>query len=223
MPRIVFIALGISILLQLVLHASRSGPEINQAQLPAPLHEKILYGASLGDPVAFSKLLMLWLQGFDHQPGISIPFIQLDYTRLISWLDAVLLLDPKGQYPLLSAVRIYSEVPDEAKKRQILDFVYKKFLEAPSQRWQWMAHAVYVAKHRLQDKQLALQYARALREKTSSATTPDWARQMELFVLEDMGELESAQILLGGLIESGEISDQNEIKFLLSRLGEGAE
>lgn len=223
MPRVVFIALGLSMLSQLVLHASRSGPEINQVQLPAPLHQKLLYGSSLGDPIAFSKLLMLWLQGFDHQPGISIPFTQLDYTRVVGWLDAVLLLDPKGQYPLLSAVRIYSEVPDETKKRLVLDFAYKKFLESPAQRWQWMAHAIYVAEHRLQDRQLALQYARALRENTSATTAPDWARQMELFILEDLGDIESARILLGGLIESGEITDQREIEFLLSRLGDKAE
>ena len=222
-PRSVVIALVTGLLLQVLLHAGRSGVEATRKPLPVPPQEQFLNVASTGDPVALSKLLMLWLQGFDNQPGISIPFLQLDYDRLTRWLDRILFLDPDGIYPLLSAARIYSEVPDATKKRQMLEFVYQKFLEDPTARWQWMAHAVYVAKHRLQDKQLALHYARELRLRTTPETAPDWARQMELFVLEDIGDLESARILLGGLIESGEITDQREIEFLLSRLGKVTE
>lgn len=222
-PKPVFALLMLGLFLQLALHANHAGPAISQKPLPAPPPSRSLDLASLGEPVALSKTLMLWLQGFDHQPGISIPFLQLDYDHLVGWLDRIVYLDPKGSYPLLSAVRIYSEVPDENKKRQVLDFVHREFLQDPAGRWQWMAHAVYVAKHRLQDKQLALQYARDLRQNTTPQTAPDWARQLELFVLEDLGDLESAQILLGGLIESGEITDQREIDFLLSRLGKAGE
>jgi hypothetical protein len=41
---------------------------------------------------------------------------------------------------------------------------------------------------------------------------------MRIFVLEDMGELESATILLGGLLATGEITDPREIHFLTGRL-----
>ncbi|NNE39108.1 MAG: hypothetical protein HKN08_12440, partial [Gammaproteobacteria bacterium] len=71
---------------------------------------------------------------------------------------------------------------------------------------------------RIEDNQLALRYARELRINTTSGVVPNWARQLELFVYEDLGELETAQILLGGLIESGEITENNEINFLMSRL-----
>ena len=219
-PRPVLFLLGIGMLLQMLLHGSRPALEVSQESLPVPPPASMLYLSSLGDPVAFSKLLMLWLQGFDHQPGISIPFIQLDYNHLIVWLDRILSLDPRSEYPLLSAVRIYGEVPDEVKQRQMLDFIYTRFLQDPATRCQWLAHAVYVANHRLLDQELALKYARELRTGTTPATAPYWARQMELFVLEDMGDLKAAQILLGGLIESGELTDQRQIDFLLSRLGD---
>ena len=48
---------------------------------------------------------------------------------------------------------------------------------------------------------------------------PQWARQMEIFVLEDLGDIEGAKILLGGMLESGAVKDPNEIKFLKNRLG----
>ncbi len=47
---------------------------------------------------------------------------------------------------------------------------------------------------------------------------PFWVKQMHIYVLEDMGELEAARILLGGLIESNAIRDPNELEFLRSRL-----
>jgi len=49
---------------------------------------------------------------------------------------------------------------------------------------------------------------------------PLWARQMEVFILEDMNELEAARIVLGGLLEHGGIHDPNELRFLQQRLRE---
>ena len=41
---------------------------------------------------------------------------------------------------------------------------------------------------------------------------------MEIFILEDMNELEAAKIMLGGLLASGRITDPAEAKFLKQRL-----
>jgi hypothetical protein len=41
---------------------------------------------------------------------------------------------------------------------------------------------------------------------------------MEIFILEDMNELEAARIMLGGLIESGGIRDPDELRFLQDKL-----
>ena len=49
---------------------------------------------------------------------------------------------------------------------------------------------------------------------------PLWARQMEIFILEDMNELEAARIMLGGLLQSGVIQDPAELRFLKQRLEE---
>jgi hypothetical protein len=206
--------------MQAGLHSLRSDPEAVARPLPGAMSEKYLNALSLGEPAALAKALMLWLQGFDHQGGISVPFARLDYENLAAWLERVLVLDPGGHYPLLSAVRIYSEVPDAGRQRRMLDFVHGKFLEDPAGRWPWLAHAVYVARHRLDDFDLAVTYARDLRTHTTASDAPAWARQMELFVLADMGEAEAAEVLLGGLIESGEITDQREIDFLTSRLND---
>ena len=166
------------------------------AELPHTPDTRLLRLAALGEPGTLARGLMLWLQAFDNQPGISIPFADLDYPRVINWLDALLDLDDRFQYPLLSASRVYTETPGDGSKRQMLEFVHRRYREDPRRRWPWMAHAVYVAKHRLKDLPLALEYATALRLDLSGDTAPSWVSQMEIYVLEDLGELESARTII---------------------------
>ena len=43
---------------------------------------------------------------------------------------------------------------------------------------------------------------------------------MEIFILEDMNELEAAKVMLGGLLATGQIRDPDELRFLQGRLAE---
>ncbi len=204
--------------LQIAWHGAQAPRQARAERLPAPPHTGLLQAASLGEPLVCSRLIMLWLQAFDNQPGISIPFRELDYGRVIDWLERILRLDGRTQYPLLAASRVYAEVPVPTKQRRMLQFVYQQFLLDPNRHWPWMAHAAFVAKHRLKDLPLALKYAKALTDYATGTEVPHWAQQMQIFLLEDMGEVESAKVLLGGLIESGNITDPHELRFLKGRL-----
>jgi hypothetical protein len=96
------------------------------------------------------------------------------------------------------------------------EFVHEQFMQDPNRRWRWLAHVTVMAKHRLHDNTLALRYARDITR--FAPVAPGWARQMQIFILEDIGELESAKILLGGLLAGGEIKDERELHFLTERL-----
>jgi hypothetical protein len=210
--------LMLSLSLQIAWQASRPDPVANAQALPSP--PAALSIANLGEPIATSQLLTLYLQAFDNQPGISIPFQELEYEKVEAWLLTILQLDPIGQYPLLMAAHLYAHVPDEAKQRRMLDFVYRQFLDDPNRRWPWIAHAAIMAKHRLKDPTLALKYAQAIAKHTDSPQVPGWARQMHILLLADMGEVETAKTLLGGLLASGTVTDPHEIHFLTGRLKE---
>jgi hypothetical protein len=161
---------------------------------------------------------MLHLQAFDYQSGSKIPYRDLDYTRLEAWLARILELDPAGQYPLLAAARLYAEVPQEAKQRSMMDFIYRQYFIDPNRRWPWLAHATFLAKHRLKDMGLARKYASTIEKYTTAKDVPPWATSMEIFILEDMNELETARIMIGGLLASGKVSDRAELIFLNQRL-----
>ena len=203
---------------QLAIKALEPRPTAKGMDLPQAPPIAALRLASVGEPIAVASLLSLYLQAFDSQPGVSIPFNDLDYDRVEEWLIRILEIDPPGQYPMLMASQIYSQVPDQKKQLQMLDLTYRQFLLDPNQRWRWLAHAAIVAKHRLHDLGLALRYARAINQHATSKEVPNWAKQMHIFVLEDMGEYESAKMLLGGLLASGAITDAHEARFLTERL-----
>lgn len=219
-PRAVIGLLLLGLLAQVGWRASSGGATAQPERLPLPPSGRTLRLAALGDETVLAKLLMLWLQAFDNQPGVSIPFRDLDYDRVVAWLDRILELDPRSAYPLLAASRVYAQVSDEKKQRRMLDFVSEKFQLAPNRRWRWMAQAALTAKHRLNDLPLALEYARAITERATGPEVPYWARDMTAIILEEMGELEAARILIGGLLAEGSITDPNEIRFLEQKLAE---
>ena len=215
-PRATLCVLALTLALQIAWQLNQPKPVARAEALEPPPPVALLRVAGLGEPVALAQLMTLYLQAFDNQPGISIPFRELDYPRVALWLDAILKLDPLGQYPLLMASQLYAQVPDPPRTRFMFDFVYRRFLDDPDRRWRWLAHAALASKHRLKDLPLAMQYARAIATRAPHALA--WARQLHIILLEDMGEIDSAKILIGALLDSGEIKDKYELRFLIDRL-----
>lgn len=213
-PRLVLALLAFALAAQIGIKLSSPAPRASAEDLaPAPSIAALRL-ASFGDPVALAKILMLYLQAFDYQSGSAVPYRDLDYDRLESWLSRILELDPRGQYPLLAASRLYAEVPVQAKQRSMLEFIYRQFLLDPNRRWPWLAHATSIAKHRLHDLPLALRYARAIQRGAVGDGVPLWAKQMEIFILEDLNELETARVIIGGYLAGGTITDPAELRFL---------
>jgi hypothetical protein len=215
-PRPVLAVLIAAFCLQVTWQWQLPKPIARAQALDDPPASAVLRAAALGEPIVLAQMAMLYLQAFDNQPGVSVPFHDLDYSRVTAWLDAILELDPLGQYPLLMAAQVYGAVADEAKQRHMCAFVRRQFDRDPDRRWRWLAHCALMAKHRLNDRPLALSYAEAIAQKARHAS--GWARQMRIFILADLGEIEAARVLLGGLLESGEVTDPKEIHFLSETL-----
>ena len=205
---------------QLGAQALRPPPAAAAEDLPPAPRAHALRAASLGEPAALSRLAMLYLQAYDLGAGNALPYQRLDYARLAQWLRAILDTDPRSEYPLFAAARVYADVADPAKCREMLAFIHQAFLEDPNRRWPWLAHAALLAKHRLQDLPLARRYTADIDRLTTDPGIPLWAKQMEIFILEDMNELESARIMIGGYLQSGRVKDPAELKFLDQRLKE---
>ena len=217
-PRWVLALLAAALCTQVAWQALQPKPSARAQALGEPPAPAVLRAVALGEPIAVAQLTTLYLQAFDNQPGVSLPFRELDYARVTAWLDTILELDPAGQYPLLLAAQVYGQVADPPRQRQMCEFVRRQFDRDPDRRWRWLAHCAIMAKHRLNDRALALSYAEAITRDARRAS--GWARQMRIFILEDLGEREAATVLLGGLLASGEVTEPKEIHFLTARLKE---
>jgi len=219
-PRWVLALLAVSLAAQVGWQASRDAGTVAAADLPPPPGAPALRLASFGEAEALARLTMIYLQSYDLGGANTTPYQKLDYRRLVDWLRSILELDPRSQYPLFAAARVYAETPDPARMRIALEFVHDEFLRDPNRRWPWLAHAALLAKHRLKDLPLARRYAHDLQRQTTARDVPLWAKQMEIFILEDMDELEAAKIMIAGLLETGAVSDPAELRFLKQRLEE---
>jgi hypothetical protein len=204
--------LALSLGAQIAWQLLRGVPSSDASDLPPAPSAQALRLAAFGESEAAARLAMVYLQSFEMHT--------LDYRRALGWLGSALEVDARSQYALFLAARVYTETTDRERVRFVLEFIEQEFLRDPDRRWPWLAQAALIAKHRLNDLPLARRYAQALERHTRARDVPLWARQMEIFILEDMNELEAARIMIGGLLESGTITDPAELRFLKQRLDE---
>lgn len=212
-PLWIVVLLSAALVGQLMWGSRQSPPVAKAEELMAPPSLNMLRLATLGDSIALAKILMLWLQNFDNQPGLAIPFRRLNYPLLEKWLQTILILDPKSDYPLHAALRFYASIPDEIKVRRMLLFIHDRFQEDAS-RWRWLAFGAVIARHRLNDSTLALKFLNDIADKVDEGSLPQWVRGVHFSVLQEMGELKSARLIIGGLLHNKEITDPGELKFL---------
>ena len=186
--------------------------------LPEAPSRVAMRALTLDNPTLAARLMLVYLQSFELRPGHDSSIRRLDYDRLVDWLAVAQRLDPASRYPALLAAFVYAPAGTADQGRLMTEFIYRSFLENPANRWEALAQAALLARHRFGDLPLALKYARALTERTAPGQAPAWARQLPLFLLRQMGEQEAALALLEALVASGELSDPAEIRFLLERL-----
>lgn len=218
LPRLPTVLVALALAAQVLVALERAPPSVRITPLAPPPSVAMLRVMSLDQPALAARLAMLWLQAYDYQPGVSLPFARLDYAVVEAWLARMLELDASFDYPLLAAARLYGEVAEPSRQRRMIDFLARTCAEDLPRRWPWLAHAVYLARHRLHDLPLALSLAETLER--GGPRVPSFARQMRIFVLADMGEVEAARVLLGALLASGEVRDPHELAFLHQRLAE---
>ena len=189
-----------------------------QTQAPAPPSPAMLSLASLGERQAAATGAVLYAQSFDAQAGRVLPIKGLDIARIQQWLALAAELNPTSAYPSFLSSRIYAEQAPPPVTREILHWIVSLHLQHPQTHWPALAHAVHLARHRLHDQPLARKLAGELSATPAHVAMPPWARQMQAFLQTDSTELEDAQALIGGLIASGQVTDERAIAVLLADL-----
>ena len=195
---------------------------LNQANTYRPLSEpydsNIYRSLSMGSEQLFSYLLAIRLQLHDNQAGRHIRYREIDYTRLVKWLDQIHRLNGRSEYPMMLASRVYSQTRDKGRLRIILAYIDRAFMRNPQLNWRHQAEATVIAKHQLGDLDIALQMAQKLSDQPESVNMPRWARDMQFLLLGDLNEFETALVVIEALLLSGAVKDPDEKRFLQEKL-----
>jgi len=173
---------------------------------------------SLGSQKLMSYLLMLRLQLHDNQLGRNIRYRRLDYDVLGTWLLALSELNPQSDYPAFLASRVYSQVKDPRKLRKMVQVIEQLFDKNPALHWRRMTEACVLAKHQLKDLPYALRLANKIASIPPDVKIPYWARDMRLVLLDELDQLQSAQLLISSMLQDGDLKDHDERRFLQDRL-----
>jgi len=219
LPRPIVIGFLILLGLQVLVHQfTLHQKAVSYRPLVSPFPASIYQGLSMGYEQLFSYLLAIRLQLHDNQAGKHIRYSQLDYHRLVNWLDQIYQLNTQSEYTMLLASRVYSQTRDKERLRTILEYIDRTFMQNPQLHWRRLAEASVIAKHKLGDLQLALQMAEQLSSQPASVVMPRWARDMQFILLGDMNEFETAITIIVALLQTEAVNDPDELHFLQEKL-----
>jgi hypothetical protein len=94
----------------------------------------------------------------------------------------------------------------------IVRYLESHYDRDPKTKWWWLSQAIYLANHKLNDKDLALRLAYKLG--TTEADVPLWARQMPAFILEQRGEREEALLIIQNILKTYKDIPEGELRFM---------
>jgi hypothetical protein len=181
--------------------------------VPSPPPQALAPLLTLGDDQLFYRSAAFGLQNMGDGGGRATPLAHYDYGRLEAWLRLLDELDPQADYAPTLAGYYFGQSPVPDDLRRIVAYLRTIGARDPARHWRWLAHAVYLARHRLLDVALALEVARDLAGLAGSEA-PLWVRQMPAFVLADVGEREAARDLLETILATDRNLSDGEIVFM---------
>lgn len=154
------------------------------------------------------------LQNSGSVDGKDISLKKYNYNILKDWFFLSHELDSRSDVVPLLAAYYYGGINDPEKLSHILDYLLLVGRSSEGEKWRWLGHAVYIARHQMQDNDKALELAYLLAS-NKSPDLADWARQMPAFILNDQGNNDLAyKIMLNLLISNADTLHPNELFFM---------
>lgn len=167
---------------------------------------------ALGDHQFYFRYNGFLLQNFGDGFGRTTPLKDYDYARLAAWFRLMDAMDSTSNFVPFLATYYYSQSQHTPDVRYVVDYLYEHSLRDPGRNWWWLAQAVYLARHKLEDKDLALEIAKVLSD--ASGDIPFWARQLPAYILESMGEKQAAYGIMKGVLDHYEEIPPEELRYM---------
>jgi hypothetical protein len=188
-------------------------------EVPSSLAVKAL---SLGDEQFFFRALTLRLQTMGDTFGRFTPLKDYNYPKLQQWFFLLDTLDKRSNFVPSIAAYLFSQSQNTPDVKYVIEYLDKHASPDLYHKWWWMAQAVFLANHKLEDKRWALELAYKLAS-TPRTDVPIWVQQMPALIHEQLGEKEEALQIIYGIGEKLDKLSPGEMNymryFITERLG----
>lgn len=167
----------------------------------------------LGDQQLAYRSLSLSIQNFGDTGGRTEPLRNFDYNAVINWFYLGQSLDKKSNYLPNLAAYYYGGIEDKTKLRPLIDYLADIGQTGEGEKWRWLAQAVFLARFKLEDQDLALNLAYKLAA-LEGENLPVWTDQMPAFVLTKVGEEKAALDIMTTIMATDRSLQQNDINYM---------
>lgn len=157
---------------------------------------------ALGDTQFSYRGIGLMLQNFADTGGRTTPLKEYDYPALSRWFFLEDSLDPVSNYIPMLAAFYFGGTTDPFQASRVVDYLEIVGRRSYAEKWRWMAQAVYLARHVMEDKGRALELAKQLSE-NRAPHMPAWTRTMPALILNEQGSKEMAYNIMTGILKEG--------------------
>jgi len=170
---------------------------------------------SLSDRQFFFRQRSMDLQVAGDLGGRVTPLTEYNYALLYRWWKLLDLVDSRSNYTVTLAGYFYSQTLNTEGVRYVIAYLREHTRLDPVRNWRWLAHAAWLARHKVKDTALALDVALEL-ENLDVADIPIWTKQLRAFVLADIGDREAARDLIRAILGSDRNIPKEE-RFFMQR------
>lgn len=160
---------------------------------PAPSESAALF-YGYGDRQLSYRNVGMILQNAGDTGGHVTHFSNYNYQTVEDWLWLSDKLDPKANYVPSLAAYYFSAAKDPDKLAHLLDYLAHTGQDTTNERWRFLAHAIYLARFRVEDQEKALAFAEKLAN--LKGNLPIWTKVMPAYVRKATGDKKEARNLL---------------------------
>lgn len=179
--------------------------------LPTPLSRNTLDAISFGDILFTHRIMSFQLSNAGDTYGRSTRLLDYDPKPLVGWLDVLSPMDYRSHTLPFLAAYYYGQSKNLALVRPITEYLERHTAHDLEHLWWWRIQAIYLAMHKLEDKDLALRLALPLGKLVH---VPLWVKQYPAFVYEKRGEMDAALAIIENILTNVKEIPAGELSFM---------
>ena len=179
--------------------------------VPSVPGERTAHALAFGDDEFFFRLLALNIQNSGDTFGRFTALYKYDFNKLYQWFHLLDQFNNQSNYLPAMSSYYFSQTQNPNDVKYLINYLDEYTDGRAKEKWWWVVQASYLADHKMNDTERALQLADKLQ---GVRGIPIWAQQLSAFVHERRGEFDDAAAIIESVAKHPEDYSQGELNFM---------